>query len=108
MRAVRKPVRWLPPSMVLMQLAKLKVDSVKPSLYWMAASTMVPLTGSLDVDGLRVDDVAVLVQVAHEAGDAALEVEVHLAVAALVEEADPDALGQVGHLAEALGQVSKS
>ena len=45
--AERKPVRWVPPSIVLTQLAKLKVDSLKPSLYWRADSTMVLLTDLL-------------------------------------------------------------
>ncbi len=59
---------------------------------------------ALDVDRAGVEDFAVVVQVADEAGDAAFEVEVHLAVVALVDEVDPDALGQVGVLAEALDE----
>ena len=40
-RAVRNPVMWVPPSWVLMQLAKENTVSEKVSLYWMATSTAV-------------------------------------------------------------------
>ena len=49
-------------------------------------------------------DLAVAVQVAHEGGDAAFEVEGHLAVGALIQEVDGGAAGDEGHLAEALDQ----
>ena len=39
--AVRMPVRCEPPSGVLIVLANAKTDSVKPSVYWTAASTCV-------------------------------------------------------------------
>ena len=58
---------------------------------------------ALDVDRARVEDLLVPVEVADERLEAALEVEGPLAIVALVDERDPDALGQVGRLAEALG-----
>ena len=57
---------------------------------------------SLDIDGARLEDLLVAVEMAHEGLQAALEVERSLAVAALVDEGDPDALGQIGRLAETL------
>ena len=41
MRAARKPVMWVPPSTVLMLLAKAKTFSVNESLYWRATSIVV-------------------------------------------------------------------
>ena len=60
---------------------------------------------TLDGDGPVAEGLAVLVEVAHEAGDATLEVEGLLLdrVDPLVHEADVDALGQVRRLAHALG-----
>ena len=58
----------------------------------------------LDVDRPGVDHLAVVVQVTDEAGDAAIEEEVDLAVISLVDEMDPDALRQVGDFTEMLGQ----
>ena len=55
---------------------------------------------ALDVDRPRVEHVAAPVQVPHEAGDAALEVEVLLGVDPLVSQADPEALVQVRRLAK--------
>ena len=40
-RAARKPVMWVPPSTVLMLLAKAKTFSVNESLYWRATSMVV-------------------------------------------------------------------
>ena len=57
----------------------------------------------LDVDRAVVEGLLVPVQVPDERHEAALEVERALAVDPLVDERDPDALGQVGRLAEALG-----
>jgi len=56
------------------------------------------------VDGPRLEDDALAVEVTHEALDAALEVEREIAAVALVEEANPDALDQVGALAQTLGE----
>ena len=58
----------------------------------------------LDVDRAGVHDFAVFVEVADEAGDAAFEAEINLAVVALVDEVDPDTLGQVRRFAEVLDQ----
>ena len=52
----------------------------------------------------RVQALAVAVQVAHERGDAAFEVEVHLAAVALVAEVDGHAARDERHLAEAADQ----
>ncbi len=60
--------------------------------------------GALDVDGLGVNDLSFAVEAADEAGDPALEVEVDLSVLAFVSEVDPDALCEIGHLPEALGE----
>ena len=59
----------------------------------------------LEVEGLALKDFAVLIELAHEAGDAALEVErpVRLGVG-FGGEGDPDCLVEVGHLPEALQQ----
>ena len=69
---------------------------------------MVLADAALDVERLGVQRPAVPVQVAHERDDAALEVEGVLALVVdarpLVDQRDAQALGQVGHLAEALGE----
>ena len=59
----------------------------------------------VDVDRI-VHHLAILVEIAHERLDAALEVEVHLArlLGPFVEEADVDATGEERHLAEARNQ----
>ena len=57
---------------------------------------------SLDVDRAAVQCFLVPVQVAHEGLQSTLEVERALAVHAFVDQGDPDALGQVGGLADAL------
>ncbi len=95
---------WLPPSMVLTPLAKLKVASLKVELYWSAHSTRGAVGLLLDVDRPGEEHFAVLVEVPHEALDAALEVESHLDVVAVVDESEPEAFVQVGGLAEALQQ----
>ena len=56
---------------------------------------------ALDVDGPGVEGVLVPVEVPDEGLDATLEVERSLAVVPLVDEGDPDALGEVGRLPEA-------
>ena len=56
----------------------------------------------LDVDRPGVEDFLVPVQVPDERLEAALEVERALAIVPLVDERDPDALRQVGGLAQAL------
>src|SRR5439155_22048366 len=61
------------------------------------------LDGALHVERL-VDGAAVLVQAAHEGLDAALEVVGDALPDAVVDEVDPDALREEGHLAEALGE----
>ena len=74
------------------------------------------LDGGLDADALDllldidhgVQGLAVAVEVADEGGEAAFEVEGHLAVGALVHEVDGDAAGDEGHLAEALGRACRS
>ena len=58
---------------------------------------------ALAVDRPAVERLLVPVQVPDERDEAALEVERALAVVALVAERDPDALGEVGGLAQALG-----
>ena len=45
--AERKPVMWLPPSIVLIVLAKAKTCSLKPSLYCSAISIAVPAISRL-------------------------------------------------------------
>ena len=58
---------------------------------------------ALNVDGPRIQRFTSPVQVAHERGDTALEVEVLLSIHALVAEPDPEALIEVGGLAQAGG-----
>src|SRR5438552_17492139 len=55
---------------------------------------------SLDVDRALVQYASVAIQVAHEARDASLEIEVLLAICALVAQADPEPLVQVRGLAQ--------
>ena len=55
---------------------------------------------ALDVDRALVEHVAATVEVPHEARDPSLEVEVLLAVGALVAQADPESLVQVRRLAQ--------
>ena len=98
--AARKPATCVPPSTVWMLLAKASTVSAKPSLYCSATSTLVPSTTRSTWIGLRVEHIAAPIQVPHEAGDAALEVEVLLAVDPLVAQPDPDPLVQVGALAQ--------
>src|ERR1700682_6332821 len=38
-KAVRKPVRWVPPSGLAIELEKQRIWSVKPALYWITQST---------------------------------------------------------------------
>ncbi len=75
-------------------------------MYWTAHFDADAFDLLFDVDH-RVQDLAVAVQIAHEGGDAAFEVEGHLAVGALVQEVDRDAAGDERHLAETLDSVSK-
>ena len=67
-----------------------------------------PAFSPLDVDRPGVEDFLVPVEVAHERLQAALEVEGALPIVALVDERDPDALGQVGRLAKALADGSRT
>src|SRR5579884_162728 len=57
-----------------------------------------------DADGPRLQASPVLVEVAHEGDQAALEVEGGLAVAAFVAQGDGQAAIEIGHFAETLGQ----
>ena len=61
-----------------------------------------PALIALDVDRPAVQRLLVPVQVPHERLQATLEVERPLAVDPLIDEPDPDLLGQVGRLAQAL------
>ena len=75
--AERNPLRCVPPSTVLMLLAKLKTFSEYPSLYWSATSmVMVPFSAislsAFEVDRLLVQHLLAAVQVFDEFGDAAL------------------------------------
>ena len=64
---------WDPPSWVLMQLAKDRTDSAKPSLYWMANSTEVSTTVFSKWQGISWMVFPVAVHVLDHAGDAAVE-----------------------------------
>ena len=92
-RAARKPVTWVPPSTVWILLAKARTVSAKPSLYWMRDLDGGRAITPLDGDGSLAQRLLVLVEVAHEARDAALEVERALppGLLALIDEADVDA-----------------
>ena len=102
-RAARKPATWVPPSMVLMLLAKARTVSANPSLYWSATSTLVdPRPCARRRYRPAVEHVAASVEVTDVAGDAALEVEVLLGVDSLVAQAVPEALVPVGGLSRSL------
>ena len=95
----------MPPSVVLMLLAKVKMDSLYDEFHCIAISTDAVGRLVLEVDDAAVDRVLLAVDVGDEVADAALVLEGDaLAVGALVVEVDAQALGEEGRLAQALGE----
>ena len=87
------------------------IDVVREAVYGLGERVVVlngnfhlgSVNRSLDVNGL-VNWTPMLIQVTDEGQDAAFEIERHLPVGPFVDERNLQALCQVGHLPESLGQ----